>query len=263
VLVAAGAVALSPAGGEALRAMRSTAGFVGVARDPRVRYEPGAEAAAETVAAALPAAIATVERALGGPFPEPPPIFVCATVASFAAHAHSAQAGGHTIAGRVFISPKPENTRERLPRVLTHELVHLHFAQHMGSLAFARHLPPWFAEGIAALIGGAGAEQVSEAEAARAIAEGQRIEPKEEGSLFGRDLGPKAGLSVHMFYRQGAMLVQYLRAGNPRAFAAWLRALEDGEPFGPAFQRAYGAPLRAWWDRFVAVTRAAATGASP
>jgi hypothetical protein len=229
-----------------------------------VSYEPGAEAAADIVAAALPEAMATVERALGAPFAEPPPVFVCATVASFSQHARSPRAGGHTINGRVFISPKPENTPQRLPRVLTHELVHLHFAQRMGSLAFARHLPPWFAEGFAAAVsGGGGAEQVSEREAARAIAGGSRIEPREAGSLFGRDLGPGEGMSVHMFYRQGAMLSQFLRDGDPAAFATWMRALEDGEPFGPAFERSYHAPLHAWWGRFVAAAPARAAAEPP
>ena len=257
------ALVLSSAGGAACAAMRSTAAFVPAPREPRVRYEPGAELAAETVAAALPGAIDTVERALGGRFEEPPPVFVCATLATFAEYAGSPRAGGHTRAGRVFISPKPENTPERLPRVLTHELVHLYFEQHAGALASARHIPPWFGEGLAALVSGAGAEQVSEGEAARAIAEGRRIEPKEEGSLFGRDLGPGAGLSVHMFYRQGAMLVGFLRDGDPHAFADLLRALEDGAWFGAAFERSYHAPLGAWWQRFVAAAPARAALDAP
>jgi hypothetical protein len=239
--------------GVACAAFRSTSAFVPVPGETRVRYEPGARPPADIVAAALPEAVATVERALGGPFADPPAVFVCATLASFEAHTGNPKAGGHTIAGRIFISPKPENTPQRLPRVLTHELVHLHFAQRMGAFAYSRHLPPWFAEGIAVMIsGGAGAEQVSELEAARAIAGGRRIEPKEAGSFFGRDLGPGVGLSVHMFYRQGALLTEFLREADPSAFTAWVRALESGEAFGPAFERAYRAPLSAWWNRFLA-----------
>src|SRR6185312_14815217 len=50
---------------------RSTDGFASLQEDPRVRCEPGAEAEAAQVAAALPAAIATVEGALEGRFARP------------------------------------------------------------------------------------------------------------------------------------------------------------------------------------------------
>lgn len=43
-------------------ATRSTAPFRASPLDPRVFYEPGAEAMAQEVAAALPAAVATVEQ---------------------------------------------------------------------------------------------------------------------------------------------------------------------------------------------------------
>jgi hypothetical protein len=103
-------------------------------------YEPGAEALAAAVAASLPEAIEAVQARQYRPFVLPVTVYVCATMDSFASYTGSKNAGGHVLNRRLFISPKPENTTERVPRVLTHELSHLQIAQQI-SLLRAAYLP--------------------------------------------------------------------------------------------------------------------------
>src|SRR6185437_2821941 len=165
---------------------RSTDGFASSQEDARVRYEPGAEAEAAQVAAALPAAIAAVEGALEGRFARPVTVFVCATPASFARFTGGERAAGTTLGGRLFLAPRLASTPERVPRVLAHELSHLYFQQREGIYAFARSFPAWLREGIAVWAsGGGGAEGVTEAEAAQAIREGRGLVPDVPGLLPG------------------------------------------------------------------------------
>jgi hypothetical protein len=97
---------------------RSTDGFAAAQEDPRVRYEPGAEAEAARVAAALPAAIASVESALESGFAGPVTVYVCATAESFARFTGGDRAAGTTLGGRLFLAPRLVSTPERVPRVL-------------------------------------------------------------------------------------------------------------------------------------------------
>jgi hypothetical protein len=256
-LVAATAtlVAVAPAGCRIARyaeaATRSTSQFRPSPLDPRVAYEPGAETLALGVAAALPAAVETVEARQGGPFAVPVRVYVCATVDSFARYGANPRAGGFTAGHRVFLSPKPENTAERMPRVLTHELSHLHLGARRSVLTAAQ-LPVWFVEGLGVHVsGGGGAEGVTDAEVRKAIAEGRTFVPETEGSLF-RSKGASAyGLDAHMFYGQAGMFVGYLRSLDEHRFETLLRAVETGDPLGPAFEDAYGFPIAVAWRRFV------------
>jgi hypothetical protein len=103
---------------------KSTDQFLSSTTDPRVKYEPGAEAQAQIIAQALPAAIHTVEQAQYRRFVAPVNVYVCASIESFKAYTVNGGAGGLVLNKRLFISPKPENTAERLPSLLTHELSH-------------------------------------------------------------------------------------------------------------------------------------------
>ena len=157
-LVFGGGGALAYAGLRPL--LRSTEAFLPLAADPRVRFEPGAEAAAAVIARALPEAIATIERAQFRPFARPVAIQVCATTASFERFGFGVSgAGGFVLNGRLFLSPKTQNTAERLPRLLAHELSHLHFDQRLGMIRHQRALPGWFREGLAVHVSGSGAEK--------------------------------------------------------------------------------------------------------
>jgi hypothetical protein len=147
-----------------------------------VLYEPGAEHMAGVVAAAMPAAVETVERRQYGRFIVPVRVYVCATVDSFAKYTASPRAGGHTMGGRVFLSPKPENTDERIPRLLAHELSHLHLGQRL-SLILSGRLPVWFEEGLAVEVsGGGGAEGVTTGRCAERSRRGARSFPRRRGT---------------------------------------------------------------------------------
>jgi hypothetical protein len=251
--------ALTPAGCHIARyaeaATRSTRQFRASPIDARVAYEPGAEALAEVVASALPAAIETVETRQAGAFAVPVRVYVCATVESFARYGADRRAGGFTTGHKVFLSPKPENTAERVPRILTHELSHLHLGARRSILTFSL-LPVWFVEGLGVEVsGGGGAEGVTDAEVRKAIAEGRAFVPEAEGSLLHPKAAAAYGLDAHMFYAQAGMFVGSLRSLDSLRFEALLRSVESGEALGPAFENAYGFPIDVAWRRFVDGTR--------
>lgn len=231
-IVTAGLIAsLGPSGchlvEEAEAATRSTSLFHVSPNDLRVAYEPGAEEMARIIEAAMPNAVETVERQLNAPLGIPIHVYVCATLDTFAKFTASPRAGGHTINHRVFISPKPENTQERLPRILMHELTHLHLGQKRGLLS--GRVPVWFDEGLAvAVSGGGGAEGVSDEDLRRAISEGRTFSPETGGSKGASSYG----LDAHAFYGQAGMFVGYLWSLDERSFRALLRAIEDGDAFG-------------------------------
>jgi hypothetical protein len=186
---------------------------------------------------------------------------LCASIASFVAHGASARAGAITSNHRIFVSPKPENTPERIPRLLVHELSHLHLAQHLG-LIRAASLPVWFSEGLAVDVSdGAGAEGVSEGDARSAIERGNAFVP-DEGSLWSHPGAGAAHLAEHLFYREAALFIAHLRALSPRGFHALLDSLERDGDFGSAFRAAYHEPVANEWARFVRnVRRMASRGA--
>jgi hypothetical protein len=231
---------------------RSTAQFQTWPADARVRYEPGAEALAAEVASALPVAIRTVEERQYRPFLIAPTVYVCATIASYASYGPDAQSGGHVLNQRLFISPKPANTAERVPRVLTHELSHLHLEQRVGSVRWMRAYPPWFQEGLAAFVSdGGGAEGVSAADARRALAAGRALVPETTSGLFRRKTAHSYGLDAHLFYREGELFLATLHDQDAAKFQQFLLAVEDGRALGDAFEAAFSETLASAWARFV------------
>jgi hypothetical protein len=199
------------------------------------------------VEAAMPSAVETVERRQYAPFTIPIHVYVCATVNTFTKFTANPHAGGHTINHRIFISPKPENTVERVPRILTHELSHLHLGQKRGLLS-SRGVPVWFGEGLAVEVSrGGGAEGVTDEDLRRAISEGHTFAPETNGHKGASSYG----LDTHTFFAQAGMFVSYLRSSDERAFQAFLHAIEEGDTFGPAFQAAYGTSIEVAWRRFV------------
>jgi len=217
--------------------------------DPRVRYEPGAEAVAARVATAMPAAIRTVEVQLYRPFAAAPIVYVCATLATFGAYGGDPSSAGYTIDQRLFLSPKLQGTPDRIPTVLVHELSHLQFEQRLGLPRMSR-LPVWFTEGLATQVSGAGAENVTIDEARRALREGRALVPDETGTWFHRRSGSAFGLTAHMFYRQASMFLGWL-ARDAVAYHQLLLAVQRGEALGAAVREAYGATTNEIWQRFV------------
>jgi len=217
--------------------------------DPRVRYEPGAERVAGRVANAMPAAIQTVEAQLYRPFAAPPTVYVCATLSTFGAYGGDVHSAGYTIDQRLFLSPKLLGTPERIARVLTHELAHLHFEQRLGLPRMSR-LPVWFTEGLAAHVSGAGAENVTVDEARQALRDGRALVPDETGTWFHRRSASAFGMTAHLFYRQASMFLGWL-ARDPIAFRQLLLAVQRGVDLRDAVRDAFGSTVSEAWQRFV------------
>jgi hypothetical protein len=238
---------------------KPTGQFLPQASDSRVLYEPGAEEMAAEVAEALPAAIDAVEGGHYRRFAEPVRVYVCASKESFRSYSlRIGDAAGFVFNQRLFLSPKLASTPQRIPRILAHELSHLHLEQQIGSLRAGGELPEWFKEGLAVYVsGGGGAENVGEEEARQAIASGRHLEPKTSGSLLFPTDATEYGMTHHMFYRQSSLFIGYLKQLNAAQFKTFLLAIEDKRPLERAFEDAYGRSLEAAWREFVVEVRAA------
>jgi hypothetical protein len=232
--------------------LRSPKNFLALAGDARVRYEPGAEAAAATIARALPEAIATVERGQFSRFVKPVEVYVCASTDTFERYGHRvAGAGGFVLNGRLFISPKEQNTTERLPRLLVHELSHLHLDQQLGTLTLTRRVPNWFKEGLAVYVSlGAGAENVTETQARDSILAGRLFRRDLKGNLLSPQTGARDGLAAHMFYRQSALFVEFLAGRGRTAFERLMAAIQRRQKFAAAVVTAYGTDIDGLWQEF-------------
>ena len=226
--------------------------FVALPGEPHVRAETGGEPLAQEVAVHLPAAVAQVERALGRAFPRPVAVYVCATAESFRHYTGQARPRGTTVGERVFLAPRLAEQRDTIPQVLAHELTHLHQNQTAGSLRASR-LPPWFREGLAVAISdGGGAENVTPAEAARAIRAGRHFDPADSDGWLFRRTAHDFGLTPHLFYRQSGLFLAWLRTRDLAAFASLLARIDAGDGLDAAFRAGYGAIAVELWPRFVA-----------
>lgn len=219
---------------------RRTETFVADSADPRVRCEPGAEALATVIARELPAAITAVENYQGRAFVRPVIVHVCATTESFTAFGGTPGAAGIVFNGRLFIAPKLATMPDRLARVLTHELSHLHLGEQLGFVARARLVPSWFKEGLAVLASnGGGAENTTVAEARTALRSGRSFTPEWTGHLWAERSGKSYGLSEHLWYRESSLLVQFLHDRDSAAFQRLLRAIDAGTPFRRGIEQSY------------------------
>jgi len=235
----------------AIALQRPTGHFVLLEEDPRVRYEVGAKALAKAVSDELDQAVRTIERLQYREFAKPVRVHICNTVECFAAYCVVREAAGCVLNERLFLSPK-ESAAERLPRILRHELSHLHLEQQLGMIHWHLNVPAWFQEGLAVYAsGGGGAEKVSPAAAKEAIALGRSFFPDESGRLFFRKSARSCGLKAHMFYRQASLFVRYLHRLDASQFKALIRSLGQKSRLGDAISSAYGMSLSQLWKKFV------------
>lgn len=227
--------------------------FLDHPQDQRLSYEKGAQALAERIAAALPAAVAQVEAAQYGPFAKPVRVLVTASEDSYLALSGArGESRAATFFERVFISPRLAREPDALAGVLTHELSHLHLAQRIPEAA-GRRIPTWFHEGLAVLVsGGGGAEKVPAEDARAAIREGRHFTPEPVGDPRFIRSAAQFGLTPHMYYRQCALFVSFLRDADPAAFRTLMEAVAAQQPFDQAVARSLGASVENLWQRFVA-----------
>jgi hypothetical protein len=241
----------------------STDHFVALADDPRIRYEPGAEATqtlARLVQPYLNDAIAEVEVAHYRPFRKPVIVHICATQQSFARFTGMTERmRGAVHPGQgLFLNPVLLEREAGVRAILIHELSHLHINQQQR-MNFV-DMPSWFNEGLATFVSqGGGAEFAPEADARKLIAAGKIFTPNESGSRLALDQsGVLATLGLsnasHMFYRQGMMFIAFLKQRDETRFKQFLLDLQDGEFFSPAFWRAFGADVKTLQLEFIVWT---------
>ncbi len=240
----------------AIAMTRSVDRFAPLAADPRVRVESGAESNGEILARALPGAIATVERQQLRAFDRPVTIYVCArTETARRMGGSSGRPAGFVLNRRLFITAKPENTPERLPRVLAHELSHLQLEQQIGFWKAGR-LPAWFKEGLATYVsGGGGAEDVTDAEARAALLEGRSFRPDARRGVLGQKTARDFGLPAHLFYREASLFLAFLHDLDPASWTRFLLAVEDGQGLESACRRAWGIGFEEQWAAFLVSLR--------
>jgi hypothetical protein len=238
----------------------STDDFAPLPDEPRVRAEPGAEAFAHGVAPHVTPCVTKVETAHYRRFAQPVAIYVCASAHSFSVHSGASTVPKGAVNERLFLNPRLFETPERIPRILAHELSHLHLVQQLGVYRSHRNLPDWFKEGLAALVSdGGGVENVSADEARQALRAGLRIEPVERDGLFRRKtadywFGDKIAdpsKRQHMFYRQSMLFVGYLRSSDEVRFRQFLLSVQDGGDFTESVRVAYDKDLNELWQRFL------------
>jgi hypothetical protein len=228
----------------------------------QVHYEPGAEDAAQEVAALLPDAIARVEAVQGRPYAHPAIVGVYATPAAYmAANALDSMGPvGVTFFGRVNLSPQlfgPQ--RQRLRAILTHELSHAHIQGWVGGWDYM-YLPNWFKEGLAVMVSdGGGAEFVSEDEARAAIQRGEKIVINDDRGLTKwvdiplekEPANRPSWYPVVLAYREAGMFVTYLRQSDRSGFDRMMNAILDGRSFSEATSVGYSDNAASLWEKFV------------
>jgi hypothetical protein len=225
--------------------------------DPRVLYEPGMGREAALVARSLPVSIATVEEKQGLPMRDAFRVYICASQGSFneyMAAPPSAAAQGVKVMNDIFLSPLAfsPDVSDSHSGVLTHELSHLHLYQRMGHMRTLWDTPPWFLEGLAVMVSGAGGRDLTAAQARDAILSGYHFEPDDSGSLLRPKRAADYGLDTFMFYRQSELFVRYLRDAHGAEFSRFLQLLQgnDGGRFADAFRRSFGTDVAGMWGEF-------------
>jgi len=244
-------------------ALHDPATLPATATDPRVHYETGADAYADAVARALPAAMAEIESAQGRPFAHPLVVGAYVDDRAYAAANGTghAKTNGTTLFDRITLAPRLwREEPDRLDAYLAHELSHEHLWGTLGTFNYVR-LPAWFIEGLAVWASsGGGAQRVTVAEATRAVRSGQSIAvPDAAPLLFLSRLSPPANLNglegpraSHMAYRQAGMFVAYLHDSDPNRFQRFLDRLYAGERFKVAFEASFSTTVNVQWGLFVA-----------
>ena len=228
---------------------RSTDHFIELESDNRVLYETDALDIALQVAQNLKDSVNKVEEEQYCPFSKPIAIYVCETVKNFAKFTGlNKKIKAAVFNGKIFLSAGLREQPERIQTLTTHELSHLHLIQQIGTLKYVHNIPSWFVEGLAVFVSnGGGAENVSEADAAHAIMYGACFHPDSTGSFLFPKTASSYHLKPHMFYRQSAMFVQFLKEYDSEKFRELLQTIQNETKFEHAFRTSYGRDLDTFW----------------
>jgi hypothetical protein len=231
---------------------RSTDHFVELESDQRIFHETGGLDVAQQVAKNLDFSVKKVEGKQYCSFREPIAIFVCESEKNFAKFTGlNRKIKAAVFNGKIFLSAGLREQPERIQILTTHELSHLLLIQQIGTSKYVRNIPSWFVEGFAVFVSnGGGAENVSETDAAHAILKGACFHPDSTGRFLFPKTASSYHLKPHMFYRQSAMFVQFMKENDPENFKILLQAIQNGVKFDNALQASYGSDIDTYWEKF-------------
>ncbi|MBU1054616.1 MAG: hypothetical protein KKC46_12450 [Proteobacteria bacterium] len=231
---------------------KSTDHFIQLESDKRIFCESDALDIALQVAQNLENSIKIVEENQYGPFNKPILIYVCGTKENFAKFTGLNQKIKAAVFNeKTFLSASLREQPERIQTLTTHELSHLLFIQQIGTSKYVHNIPSWFVEGLAVFVSnGGGAENVSEIDAAHAICDGACFYPESTGSFLFHKTASSYHLKPHMFYRQSAMFIQFMKEFDPVKFKGLLQAIQNEAKFDHALHASYGRDIDAYWAKF-------------
>jgi len=219
----------------------------------RIHYQDGAEDLAQAVAMHWNNSVSMVENQQYASFKniEDVKVYIFNDVKKYAAFSNTSGKGrGSSTTNEIYISPAIREREHTLAAILTHELSHVHLRQYLGTWSYATRLPGWFVEGVAVVVsGGAGAEDVGVDEAKSAMKNGHIIQPLVTGTWSGHENASDYDMKPHMFYRQSAMFVHYLRDYNEAGFQEFYLKLLNKQSFESAIQAVYGATAEQLWSQ--------------
>lgn len=227
---------------------KSTAHFVILAADPRIRYERPAKENAIALKDILSKSQKQVEFVLKANFRKPVELYVCASQDAFNDYVFlSKNVKGAVYWGKVFLSPGAfGEDGGALAELTTHELTHYLFYTHLGQKAHLENIPLWFREGVATFVADGGADYTR----GRNLAELMSVAEKDAylsgdtnrwfASNDPRDALTKKGTANWLLYRVGASFVHYLHDSQPDRFDKLIKLLLSGTEFSKAVDTAYG-----------------------
>jgi hypothetical protein len=222
---------------------KSTEHFLVLEKDPRIRYEEGAELNAEKVFSLLSETEEAVAQVLNSSFEEPIRIFVCATQDSFNEYVFLSQnVRGAVYWGNLFLSPGAFE-RGSLNSLLEHELTHYLFYTHLGERDHIRNVPLWFREGVAVFVdsigGGSDVENADAFMPMNARDKSTFLSGEADYWFYSSratDAVTEGGVANAMLYRISGAVVHYLYITDTAGFKNFVQSLLSGANFNDALE---------------------------
>ena len=215
--------------------------------------ETGISSLANETEKYLDESIDIVERAQYKKFIKPINVYVISKLEDVEKYCGYRLVLGCVVNEKVFLSPRiltqPTGT---LPRLLTHELSHLHIDQQLNMFEWG-NIPTWFREGLAVYVSTKieSGTKLDLKESETRIKEGNSFYPNEEGSIIFPTSHVSFGLSRSTFYRQAASFVTFIHQSNKVGFEKLLLSIQEGKEFSVSFQNDIGVTIDLKWSSFV------------
>ena len=201
----------------------------------------------------LKESIDVVQRAQYKKFIKPINVYAVSTLDSFEKYCGYRLVLGCVVNEKVFLSPRIlTQPTGILPRLLTHELSHLHIDQQLNAFEWG-NIPTWFREGLAVYVSTKikSGTKLDLKDAEIKIKEGNSFYPNEVGSIIFPKSHVRFGLSRSTFYRQAASFIIFISKSNKVGFEKLLLSIQEGKEFSVAFKNNIGVTIDSKWSSFV------------